>query len=177
MGNLVFDYSTGQSEYFGLEFHTVPTSGGYWASKSIELNLIREIFVCSSAMEAIAFLYFNAHHYNRQDELLFLAIAPRYNYPAKLSALGQDVKVNLLFGIEVFDILRCIKFCLDFKSTKVRFYFEGESIQCLMADQTLSIQQKRISIRKFYSLCGIRPFFRQHKPKTYTSFLNQFINQ
>lgn len=177
MGNLVFDYSTGQSEYFGLEFHTIPTSGGHWASKSIEPNLIREIFVCRSAMEAIAFLHFNAHRYHRQDGLLFLAISPRYVYPVELSTLGQSVKVNLLFGTDVLDVLRCIKFCLDFKAIKVCFYLEDELIQCIMADKTVSIHQKRISVRKFFSLSRVRPFFRQYKPKTYTSFLNQFINQ
>lgn len=176
-GQLIFGYNTGQCEHFGVGFHLVPTMAGFWISKWVDLNLIKEIFVCNSVMEVVAFLHFNAHRYNRHDELLFLAIAPMYNYPVGLFCQKHNLRLNLLFGTELIDVLRAIKFCLDFKGIGVCFYHDGEMVTAIVAGRIFSIHQKGISLRKFFTLLGIRPFFRQHVPKSKISFLHDFLNQ
>jgi hypothetical protein len=47
-GNLIFDYNSGMSERFGKDGHLIPISAGFWCSRMVDLNIIREVFICIS---------------------------------------------------------------------------------------------------------------------------------
>jgi hypothetical protein len=176
-GNLIFDYNSGMSERFGKDGHLIPISAGFWCSRMVDLNIIREVFICPSAMDAVAFLYFNAGRFNRADELLFIAIGPSYNYPGEVFKLLGKVKINLLLGNDLIDMLRAIRFCMDYKSMGVHFILEDELVVFRLPGHVLSILQHGLSIRQFFSFAKIRPFFRQHVPRSKISFLHEFLNQ
>lgn len=174
---LIFEYADGFCESFGNGTHLVPLKGGYWLSTGVDLNIVREVFIAASVMEIIAFLHFNGHRFNRPAELLFIAIGPRYNFPEVLTGQLISVKLNLLFGTDLIDTLRAIRFCMDIKGIRVLFYPEGDGITFMIPTCIFSIPQKEVSLRRFIALAGMRPFFKQCIPKSKVSFLYEFLNQ
>ena len=177
LGDLLFDYHNGQSEYFGAKGHLVPPDGGFWSSRSVDLNIISQVYICSSAMEAIAFLYFNAARFNRQREILFIAIGPRYTYPVELFKQLGKVRINLVLGNSLIDILCAVRFCMDYKCTEVHFTLQDESVVFRFSELVFYIPQHRLCLRQVFLMANIRPFFRQYLPKSKISFLYEFLNQ
>jgi hypothetical protein len=176
-GSLLFDYYNGQSEHFGENGHLVPLDGGFWSSRSVDFNIISQVYICSSAMEAIAFIHFNSSRFNRPCELLFVAISPHYTYPGEIFKELGKVKINLVLGCGLIDTLRAIRFCMDYHGIEVRFTFQDEYIVFRFSELVLSIPQHCLSLRKIFLMANIRPFFRQHLPKSKISFLHEFLNQ
>jgi hypothetical protein len=176
-GNLIFDYNSGLSEHFGKDGHLIPISAGFWCSRLVDLNIIREVFICLSAMDAVAFLHFNAARFNRSDELLFIAISPGYNYPEEVFKLLGKVKINMLLGNDLIDVLRAIRFCMEYRGIKVYFILEDELVVFRLTERVFFISQHRLSLRQFFLSAKIRPFFRQYLPKSKISFLHDFLNQ
>ncbi|RZK98183.1 MAG: hypothetical protein EOO89_32455, partial [Pedobacter sp.] len=138
-GSLLFDYYNGQSEYFGENGHLVPLNGGFWSSRSVDLNIISQVFICSSAMEAIAFIHFNSCRFNRPYELLFIAISPHYTYPGEIFKELGRVKISLVMGCGLVDTLRAIRFCMDCHGIEVHFTFQDEYIVFGFSELVLSM--------------------------------------
>ncbi|WP_147243646.1 hypothetical protein [Pedobacter miscanthi] len=176
-GTLIFDYNSGLSEHFGKDGHLIPISAGFWCSRMVDLNIVRQVFVCLSAMDAIAFLHFNAGRFNRSEELLFIAINPGRNYPQELSKELRKAKINVLLGNDLLDILHAIRFCMDYRGIKVCFTLQDELVVFSFYDHSLFIPQHELALRRFFLLAKIRPFFRQYVPKSKISFLHDFLNQ
>jgi hypothetical protein len=176
-GRLIFDYNSGLSERFGKDDHLIPISAGFWCSRIVDLNIIREVFICLSAMDAVAFLHFNAARFNRSDELLFIAISPSYNYPEEVFKLLGKVKINILLGNDLIDVLRAIRFCMEYRGIKVYFILQDELVVFRFTERIFFISQHRLSLRQFFLSAKIRPFFRQYLPKSKISFLYEFLNQ
>lgn len=176
-GSLLFDYYNGQSEQFGENGHLVPLDGGFWSSRSVDFNIISQVYICSSAMEAIAFIHFNSSRFNRPCELLFIAISPHYTYPGEIFKELGKVKINLVLGCGLIDTLRAIRFCMDYLGVVAHFTLQDEHIFFRFSEHVLFIPQHCFSIRKVFLMANIRPFFRQHLPKSKISFLHEFLNQ
>ncbi|RBQ08974.1 hypothetical protein DRW42_07130 [Pedobacter miscanthi] len=176
-GSLIFDYNSGESEHFGENVHLVPLNGGFWSSRLVDLNIISHIYICSSAMEAIAFIHFNSSRFSKPDGLLFIAISSCYNYPESIVRRLGKVRVNLVLGNDLIDNLRAIKFCMDYKGIQVQFLTENEQVVFKVAERCFSLSQPGLSLRRFFLLAKIRPFFRQYIPKSKISFLHEFLNQ
>jgi hypothetical protein len=149
-GRLIFDYNSGPSERFGKDGHLIPISAGFWCSRMVDLNIIREVFICLSAMDAIAFLHFNAARFSRSDELLFMAFTPGRNYPKEVFKELRKVKINLLLGNDLLDVLQTIRFCMDHKSIKVHFILEDELVVFRFTERVFFISQHRLSLRQFF---------------------------
>jgi hypothetical protein len=176
-GSLIFDYNSGQSEHFGEKGHLVPLYGGFWSSRSVDLNIISQVYICSSAMEAIAFICFNSSRFNRPFELLFIAIGPHYAYPEEIFKELGKVKINLVLGNDLIDVLRAIRFCMEYRGIKVYFILQDELVVFRFTERIFFISQHRLSLRQFFLSAKIRPFFRQYLPKSKISFLHDFLNQ
>lgn len=176
-GSLLFDYYNGQSEHFGEKGHVVPFDGGYWSSRLMDLNIISQVYICSSAMEAIAFIHFNSSRFNRSSELLFIAIGPHYTYPGEIFKQLGKVKINLVLGNHLIDILYAVRFCMDYKCMEVHFTYHDEGVVFRFSDLFFYIPQRRLSLRQVFLMANIRPFFRQYLPKSKISFLYEFLNQ
>ncbi|SFA41058.1 hypothetical protein SAMN04488511_102231 [Pedobacter suwonensis] len=176
-GSLIFDYHNGQSEEFGENGHLVPLHGGFWSSRTMDLNIISQVYICSSAMEAIAFLHFNSSRFNRPCELLFVAISPHYIYPGEIFTELRKVKINLVLECGLVNTLRAIRFCMDYQGIASHFTFQDEHIFLRFSEHVLSIPQHCLSIRKVFLMANIRPSVRQYLPRSKISFLYEFLNQ
>jgi len=103
-GNLVFDYRDA-AEHFGFAFHRIPVSDNCWQAGNLDFNIVSKVFICSSAMEAIAFYHYKYAVYPHRDRLLFLSVGTRPNasqvwwITEKLA--GKDF--TLVFGNSLLD--------------------------------------------------------------------------
>ncbi|WP_316847244.1 hypothetical protein [Pedobacter psychrodurus] len=176
-GSVIFDYNGGLSEYFGKDGHLIAVAGDFWSSSVVNLNIVTQVFICSSAMEAVAFLHFNPSRFTRPDELLFIAIGPDYHFPGEILKQTGKVQINLLLGGDLIENLRTIKFCMDYRGIAVHFTLGDEMVFFKLPGNIFCIPQQLISLRRFFLLVKIRPFFRQYVPKSKISFLHEFMNQ
>src|SRR5579872_6333877 len=71
-GNLCFAYGC-ETETYGLAFHRVPFTEHCWIAGNRNLNVVRKVVLCSSAMEAIAWLNCNLTAFPAVENTLFLA--------------------------------------------------------------------------------------------------------
>jgi len=101
-GNLVFSYGR-QYETYGMAFHATPTTESCWQAGNSDLACIREVFICGSAMEAIAWLHVHYAAFTRTDTLLFLAIGnkPGPEHFRCLEGRAKSRRISLIFGSDL----------------------------------------------------------------------------
>jgi len=98
-GNLLFDYGDA-TEHYGFAFHRVPVSENCWLAGNPDLNLVSKVFICSSAMEAIAFYHFRYADYPQPQCILFLSVGTQPN-PAQFRWIAEVLSgrdYRLVFG-------------------------------------------------------------------------------
>lgn len=76
VGNLVFSYGD-RIETYGLAFHRVPVTEKIWTAGNHDHHMVRQVFICYSAIDAIAFLSFNRKKLVDLDHLFFVATGLR----------------------------------------------------------------------------------------------------
>ena len=121
-GNLVFDYGEGKKEHFGLDFHLVPSVTGFWTAGCLEYKQVKEVFICCSAMEAIAYLRFNLHRFPSLDNLLFLSPGSclHLDHCVFIQETFSNTKFNLIFPDDIIGRLTCLKLALAISRQPVR---------------------------------------------------------
>jgi len=164
-GNLCFAYGD-DSEVYGPGSHRLPLSGTYW--KAGAGNLVSQTVICSSAMEAIAWL--NCHTVNL-DSLMIIATGSKISLPA-----FPKSKCTLVFGN---DLLGCI---CDLKAAA---RLAGQPVEIRVSDNVIHISSRcrrfclaadTFSLSAFERLSGYRFHVRTSKPRQHSSWLNQLLN-
>lgn len=173
LGNLIFDYGTAQIEHYSASFHLVPVRAGIWQSKSADLNLVREVFLCTSAMDGVAFLYFHGHRYPRHEELLFISMGCCFSFPAELMSLVNKAALNLVGSHDITDRIIFLKFCLAIRNLVFCVKFDEGLISAGSGTDVFRMTIEKFTLRAFFKLIHIRPFFRQYLPGGEISFLAQ----
>ena len=99
LGNLLFDYGD-EIEHFGFAFHKVPSSVNFWMAGNRNFPQVRQVVICSSAMEALAWLNNKQSAVGCFDGLLLLSAGCRL-CPAHTHWLNTNLpekKYHFVFG-------------------------------------------------------------------------------
>lgn len=177
-GNLVFDYGEGKKEHFGLDFHLVPSVTGFWTAGCLEYQQVKEVFVCCSAMEAIAFLRFTLHRYPSLDNLLFLSLGSclLLEHYVCIQETFSNTKFNLIYPDEIIGRLTCLKLALAISRQPVRISLIDENVIIGFRYQEYLFTQDSFSLSAFYKEAGFWPAnIKVFKPKKHLSWLAKLM--
>lgn len=176
-GNLCFSYGN-EPEVYGLGFHRVPLTG-CWLAGPENLALVRHVFICSSAMEAIAWLNCNLPMFRTTDHLLFIATGSKLE-ESRFARLRMYLTVRKYFLIFGNDPLGCI---CDLKAAAL---LAGYPIEITVAGNDLGINFRNrhfttacenFSLHSFERLSGYRFKVKTCKPGNHISWLAQLQAQ
>lgn len=172
-GNLIFHYGQGLIEHYSPNFHLVPILAGTWQSKNADLNIVREIFLCTTAMDGIAFLYFHAHRYPRHEELLLISLGCCYSFPTELTSIVNKATINFINTNDLTGRITALRFCIDRLNLVFRLKLSDGFIIVDSGFDVLSLPLGEFSLKTFFAHFKIRPFSRQFFPRMGISFLAQ----
>lgn len=164
-GHLCFDYQTG-IEVYGLAFHRVPLTGGSW--KAGAENLISQTVICSSAMEAIAWL--NCHTVNL-DHLLLVATGSKISLPSLTKS-----KYLLVFGNDTLGNICDLKVAAILSGHPVQIAIEDNTVYITFRHRRFCLPADTFSLSAFQRLSGYRFNVKTSKPRQHSSWLNQLLN-
>ena len=163
-GNLVFSYGD-EAEHFGFAFHRVPPKG-FWLAGSSNSAMIRFVFICESAMEAISYFSLNYAFFSHTDQLLFLAGETEF------SLLGRK-SCSLVFDKNILGRVSDLKTAAAIRSLPLTISLIDESVRIRFRHKDYQIPQQNFSLSAFEKLSGYRFNLRICKPKKYDCWLDQ----
>ena len=162
-GNLVFSYGE-EAEHFGFAFHRVPANGS-WRAGNPNLAMIRYVFLCDSAMEAISYFSLNFHAFRHIDQCLFFAGKPDLNLTGK--------SCSLVFDKNILGRVSDLKTAAAIRSLPLTVSLMDESVRIRFRHKDYQIPQQNFSLSAFEKLSGYRFNLRICKPKKYDCWLDQ----
>jgi len=171
-GNLVFPYRR-YAETYGMAFHQVPASEFYWLAGS-DLALAREILICGSAMEAVAWLHIHYRAYNSTDSLLFLSTGTR-PCGEQLYGLKKGIKgkrISLLFGNDLLGRLCDLKTAAAMCNQPAAVFLDNESVAVTFRSKSYLSSRELFSLSAFEKQSAYRFHVRTLKPKTANTWLD-----
>jgi hypothetical protein len=161
-GNLVFEYGD-EAEHFGFAFHRVPASG-LWQAGNSNAALIRYVFLCDSAMEAISFFSFHFHAFPQPAQCLFMA-GELQVFPGKTC--------SLVFSNDLLGRVRDLKTAAALGRQPLAISLSEETVLVRFRQKTYEIPQDQFSLSVFEKLSGFRFGIRVCKPKNAACWLDQ----
>jgi len=171
-GNLVFPYGR-YAETYGIAFHQVPATEFYWLAGS-DLALAREILICGSAMEAVAWLHIHFRAYNSTDGLLFLSTGTRPcgEHFHWLKAKMKGKRISLLFGNDLLGRVCDLKTAAALRNQPAAVSLDNKNVFVTFRSKTYSYSRELFSLNAFEKQSDYRFHVRTLKPKTANTWLD-----
>jgi len=175
LSNLLFSYGDG-FEHFGFAFHKVPLSANFWFAGINNFSQVRQVMICSSAMEAVSWLNKNYLSFSSPDNLLFLSPGTGV-HDTHLRWLSQNLTgktFTLVFGRDVLGRVADLKIAAGIRRVPVAVYFEPEEmLRVVFRLNSYLFRQADFSLNAFERAVGYRFNIPARKPKGFNSFFDQ----
>jgi hypothetical protein len=183
-GNILFDYPDA-TENYGLAWHRVPVSAGFWLTGQNEIQQVAQVFISTSAMEAIAYLSLNFHAFPARENLLFIAYGSSL-CKAQVSWLAQNISakpVTLIVENNWLSQVAALKMAAGIRKLPVAVFIEAHEmlrVRFRLRDHWFTCL--KFTLNRFEKAAGFRFGISTAASKTYASFLEQlrsnaFTNQ
>jgi hypothetical protein len=173
-GDLVFSYGR-ETEVFGLAFHRVPIAENLWIAGNQNLSVVRQVFICESAMEAIAYLSMNSAFFRDTENLLFIATGANPN-PEQFRYVLDNLAGRTFTLVNSKDMLGRIcdlKTAAGIRKMPVAVCFENELLHIGFRLKTYTISPDVFSLNAFEKCSGYRFNLKTSKPKDFNCWLDQ----
>jgi hypothetical protein len=173
-GNLVFNYQD-SIEHFGFAFHRVPLAEHFWIAGDTNFSMIRQVFICGTAMDAIAYLSLNFSAFNHIENLLFLAtgVQPNNIQMRWINQYLDGKMVSLIFSRDILGKLCDLKTATGIRRIPVAVGIVNEQVTINFRNQQYIFSQEQFSLNAFEKVSGYRFNTRTLKPKNFDSYLDQ----
>lgn len=171
-GKLDFVFSDGVSESFHSGKHQIALSRGIWYNSSSFLSC-NSLYICSSAMEAVAFATLQDSKLADLDQSCWIVFGLNCPLPGAVPEFCFGRKINLLFGRDLLDVLRAVKICVSLKGFAVHFRLCGEQLSCKFRGRSYIFPVEGFSLSRFKQATGFRDYSRMKRPSCADSFLDQ----
>ncbi|MGZ3943316.1 MAG: hypothetical protein ACXVJB_00165 [Mucilaginibacter sp.] len=161
-GHLVFDWQT-DTEIFALAFHRVPNNGCWTAGTAN--GLIRQIILCCSAMEGIAWLN---HHPVNLDHIQLIAT----------NTFGRLPKANytIVFADDLLGRIYDLKAAAALAGHSVIVSVDQEIVRITFRFRRYQLPFETFSLNAFERISGYRfKNVKSSKPRRHSSWLNQLL--
>lgn len=174
-GNLCFSYSEG-FEHYGLGFHKVPLSSGFWLAGNLCFAQVGTLIICASAMEALAWLELNWHRIADSFSLLFFSAGPSFSseHICWLRRHFSGKRIVVGFGNDLLGRLSAVKLAAGICGLNLQIaYLAEEKIQILFRGQTYLFSPENLSLNSLEKMSGFRFRVIISHPKNHNSFFEQ----
>jgi hypothetical protein len=174
INELRFDYGDEQ-EFFGSDFHVVPTTGDLWLAGNYPAT---ELIITSSAMEAVAYMALNAWRHPANAVLSFIAIGnlPHSRQLNWIRAYCQKRKITLVFGNDLLGRLADIVVATGIRNKVLRLRWQNSKVQLHVNNRAFEADPEKLSLNSFEKTAGFRTAIRTRKPAHHNTFLEQLIH-
>ena len=173
-GLLTFCYGQ-HTELFGPDYHRVPATTLTWIAGDLTLNSTRTLVICSSAMDAIAFLSANFGSYQRIDQLLFISVGLLVcqSHIDLIRTISFGRKVCLVMPGHVLGAISDIKLAIGICGYRVTVRIEPEGfVNINFRNQVYNFKPDELSLSAFEKKTKFRSRIRTYKAKQGSGFLN-----
>jgi hypothetical protein len=174
--NLCFNYGD-DLETYGLAFHRVPLTPDCWIAG--DWQIARQVIVCSSAMEAVAWLNCNSGYHPNPRTLLFIATGSQLN-TEKLQLFREQRpqrKYGLLFSDDLLGRICDLKAAAALAGYPADVSVLNNNIHVVFRSRSFQIDCETFSLNAFGRLSGFRFNLPTLKPKGFISWLSQLEAQ
>jgi hypothetical protein len=172
--NLAFTYGD-SAEIYGLAFHRIPSAKHLWIAGNTNYNLIKWVFICSSAMEAVALLSLNSGAFCSYDPLLFVATGLRPQ-AAQINRIMQNLRhrtIALVFSGDLLGRVTDLKMAAGIRKVPAAVTVNGNTVHVRCRYRDYPFSHEEFSLNAFEKASGFRFKIRTLKSKTHESFLAQ----
>jgi len=174
-GKLDFVFSDGVSESFHSGKHQMAISSGIWYSSS-GLLAGNSLYVCSSAMEAVAFAVLQDAMLTDLDQSSWIAFGLNCQLPGDVRKFSFGRKINLLFGRGLLEVLWAVKICVALKGFLVDFWLREDQLSCHFRGRTYLFPAEGFSLSRFKQATGFRDYSSMKRPSGGGSFLDRLCS-
>ncbi|MDQ1142969.1 hypothetical protein [Pedobacter agri] len=171
-GKLDFVFSDGISESFDSGKHQMAMSSGIWYC-SPGLFTCSSLYVCASAMEAVAYAMLQNSKFTDLDQSCWIAFGLNCSLPVIVPKFCFARKIYLLFGRDLLDVLRAVKICVSVKGFSVNFRLLGDQLCCQFRGRSYIFPVEGFSLSRFKQATGFRDYSSMKRPSGADSFLDQ----
>jgi hypothetical protein len=173
VGNLVFPYGD-SIEHFGFAFHRVPASTHFWIAGDTNFDMIRQVMIGASAMDAIAWLNQNYSTFSNMDNLLLLSTGTSLN-AAHSQWIGQNLNnkiVTLIFSKDFLGRIVDLKLAGAIRRMPVAISLAEKEIQVIFRFKQYAFQQDKFSLSAFEKAAKYHFNIRTQKPKNFDAYFD-----
>jgi len=174
-GDLCFSYGE-DVERYGLAFHRVPVTPGFWRAGNLHFSQVSQVIVCSSAMDAIAWLQTHRHFFPTLHGLLFLSLAaaPRATHINWIKQFLPGKQFRLLFPKDILGNIADLKLAAGIRQIPIEIYLlPGEKLGVQFRLKTYVFEQAVFSLHAFEIAAGFRFHIPTQKPRAFESYFQQ----
>lgn len=172
--NLSFSFDDAD-EIFGPGLHKVPATEGLWVAGDMADPAIRHIYICHSAMEALAFLSLYGHRMAGFDNCLFIATGSGLN-PSQLSRIREGCECKtcaFIFGNGLFGHIADLKAASGIRKIPLSISLMNDgylTVKC--RSKHFLIAENEFSLHAFERHSGLRFRCLTYKAKSASSYLD-----
>src|ERR1700744_3370436 len=161
-GSLQFDYGD-STERYAPSFHLVPCSAAGWIAGSPDFHTIRQVLICCSAMEALAFLSLRFHACPSPGHFLFVAAGNclgGFNFDRPVFHLPGR-KYALLFGRDILGRVADLFIAARLRKKQVTIRYEGQGQFAVdYRGAQYAFSEAELSLHAFETAAGLRTHIR-----------------
>ncbi len=156
------------TEYCSKEGTRIPSTSGIWITGSDSPPLVRNLYLFSSALEALSFFHFftDKLRYPEQIAIISLGILPSLAQVNQLKTVYRNAKIHFVFEAALLGrVFDCRLFLwIKNKDGKFSFIKERNAISIDFRCKTYQISVSQLSLFAFEKRLGLRSGIRTHKP-------------
>ncbi|HMI02732.1 MAG TPA: hypothetical protein VK541_09635 [Pedobacter sp.] len=175
---LCFSYGT-VSECFRFGFHYVPLVAKPWIAGNSNPSQISHVFLCNSAMEAVAFLALNYSSFSGMGKLLFISfgVCPAQDQVDLVRERFRHKRIALIYGGDLLGRIADVKIAcwLNGKDLTVSHQMPG-ILKLRFQDTGYTFYEEKLTLSAFERASGFRSDVRTYKPRHFMSFLEQLLS-
>jgi len=176
---LIFPYGKA-NECFSIDFHHIPVTDSFWSAGDQNYHNIREIIICSSAMEAIAFLTYHFQFYRTVDHLFFisLGILPKQRHFQFIQSNFKNKKIGMAMGSDFLGRVADLKMVAGILNEVIEIYYMPENMLIVnFRGKKFDFSPDSLTLNSLEKRSGFRSHFRTFKVKTAENFLSIVLNR
>ena len=175
-GNILFKYGN-ETEIYGIGFHRLPANEEFWQAGAQNIATVKKVIICTSAMEAIAWLHFHAPAFTDLDSLLLLSTGSALTLAkrARLSALGKHKSYVLATENSLLGAVMDLSIAAAIRRKPISIRHDAEYLDIFFRNQAYRVQAEHFSLNAFSKQAGFRFRCGTSKPTDHLNWLQLLL--
>jgi hypothetical protein len=171
-GDLVFNYGD-SIEHYGIAFHKIPVSENLFLAGSRNFHTVSHVIICTSAMDAMAYLSLNLPYFRDIRNLLFLATGtkPGTDQAHWINKNLAGKSFTCIFGNDLLGRVAEVKLAAGIRKMPAAVTVQAETVivNFRMKDHVFTVDG--FSLNALEKKAGYRFNIPVDKPKSFDSWI------